>query len=292
MGVLYFQPMNYICLDGKVLQADQPVFMADNKAFRYGDGLFETMKMTHSKIALQEFHFDRFFRGLQLLQFEVPTLVTAEKLSKEILQLCDKNNCQQKARIRVSAFRGNGGLYEGNNSLHYLIECWPLDADQWNENGLVIGICPHARKISDAFSNLKSANFLSYAMAAKFAKDNQWNDCLVLNEHDRIADATIANVFMIKDGRIFTPPLSEACVEGVMRRYLLETLNVDPGNYQGVMPNIEERAITIEDLLSADEVFLTNAIKGIRWVKQLQDKTYTHSRTLKIYNQFIKTIWD
>lgn len=284
--------MNYICLDGKILQADQPVLMANNKAYRYGDGLFETMKMTQKKIALQDFHFDRFFRGLQLMKFDVPLLINAGSLAKEILHLCDKNKCSEKSRIRVSAFRGNGGLYEGDNRLHYLIECWPLDDDQWNENGLILGIYPHTRKISDAFSNLKSASFLPYTMAAIFAKDNQWNDCLVLNEHGRIADTTIANIFMIKEGRTFTPALSEACVEGVMRRYLLENLNVDPGNYQGVIPNIEERAITIEDLLSADEVFLTNAVKGIRWVKQLQDKTYTHSRTLKIYNQFIKTIWE
>lgn len=283
--------MNYICLDGKLLPADQPVFMADNKAYRYGDGLFETMKMVRKKIALQDFHFDRFFRGLQLLQVDIPILLTAEKLSQQVLHLCEKNNCEQLARIRVSAFRGNGGLYEGNDRLNYLIESWPLDEDQWNVNGLVIGICPHARKISDEFSNLKSANFLPYTMAAKYAKANQWNDCLVLNHYGRIADSTIANVFMVKEGRVYTPPLSEGCIEGVMRRYLLDTLNVDPDNYQGMMPNIGEQPITIDDLLSADEVFLTNAIKGIRWVRQFQDKIYTHKHTFRIYSQFVKTIW-
>jgi branched-chain amino acid aminotransferase len=284
--------MNYICLDGKVLPANEPVFRADNKSYRYGDGLFETMKMTGKRVPLYDYHFDRLSRGLQLLRFEIPVLFTADKLYEQIVHLCEKNNCNEAGRIRVSVFRGSGGLYQGNNILHYLIECWPFDGDQWNENGLVIGIYPDARKNSDAFSNLKSANFLPYIMAAKYAQENKWNDCLVLNHDDRIADATIANVFMVKEGRIFTPALAEGCVEGVMRRYLLEKLNVDPGNYQGLKPNIEEQSITIGDILSADEVFLTNSVYGIRWVKQLHEKTYTCSRTLKIYNQFVKTIWE
>jgi branched-chain amino acid aminotransferase len=285
--------MNYLNLDGSILPSDQPVLTADNRGYRYGDGLFETMKLVKQKICLGNYHFNRFFNGLQLLGFEIPTGLTADILTDQVFELCKKNQCDELARIRMSAFRGNGGLYEGDNKLHYLIECKPLsiDSNQWNENGLLIGIYTDARKSSDAFSHLKSANYLPYVMGAKHSQANEWNDCLVLNQEGRIADATIANVFMVKDGIIFTPSLSEGCVDGVMRKYLLESLNVDPGNYQGVKPNVEEKPITIEYILNADEVFLTNAVTGIRWVKQLQDKTYGHSRTSRIYNQFIKTIW-
>lgn len=272
--------MNYLSLDGKILPAGQPVLMADNRAYRYGDGLFETLKLVNGKIVLADYHFNRFFAGLRLLQFEIPALVTAATLQQEIIHLCEKNKSSELARVRISAFRGNGGLYEGNNTLHYIIECWGLDADQWNENGLSIGIYANARKSSDAFSNLKSANFLPYVMAAKHARENKWNDCLVLNQHGRVADATIANVFLVKNERIITPALTEACVDGVMRKYLLGKINV------------EENEVTIEDILNADEVFLTNTIKGIRWVKQIQDKVYNFSASLRIYDQFIKTIWE
>jgi branched-chain amino acid aminotransferase len=275
--------MNYLCLDGKILPADQPVFMADNRGYRYGDGLFETIKVVRKKIALEEYHFQRFFAGLKLLRFDIPSFLTAQKLQERIIHLCEKNKYDGHVRVRLSGFRGNGGLYEGNNTLHYLIECWPLDGNQWNENGLFIGIYPDARKSSDAFSNLKSANFLPYVMATRHAKENKWNDCLVLNEHGRIADATIANVFLIKNNTLVTPALTEACVDGVMRRYLLN---------ENLKLNVEEKSVTIEDILNADEVFLTNAISGIRWVKQIQDKQYGHSETLKIYKQFIKTIWE
>lgn len=254
--------------------------MVDNRSYRYGDGLFETMRVVSRKISLETYHFERFFSGLKTMRYELPVLFTAEKLRLEILLLCEKNGCDALARVRLSAFRGNGGLYEGPDELQYVIECWPVSEsiNQLNGNGFVIDVYPEARKSCDKFSNIKSANFLPYVMAARYANENKLNDCLVLNVHDRIADATIANVFIIKNESIFTPPLSEGCVSGVMRRHLLAKLKV------------EEMVLTVESMLSADEIFLTNAMTGIRWVKQFRNKTYSNLQTSKIYSELQK-IW-
>jgi branched-chain amino acid aminotransferase len=285
---IYIQSMNYVCVDGKLLPADQPVLLADNRGYRYGDGLFETMKMVRQSISLEVFHFQRFFAGLQVLGFEIPTLFTPRRLEQEIHQLCKKNQCDDLARIRLSAFRGNGGIYDTTTWMQYIIECWPIpeSANQWPENGLDIGLFRDARKSCDLFANLKSANFLPYVMAARYARENKWNDCLVLNQHGRIADATIANLFLIKEKAILTPSLSEGCVNGVMRRYLLEKLKAENSGL-----TIMEQPITLDDLLNADEVFLTNSLNGIKWVKQLQDKKYTNLLSKRIYDQYIKTIW-
>ena len=169
-------------------------------------------------------------------------------------------------------------MYDCDNSLIYLIESWPLDSqtDKLNENGLVIGIYPDARKSCDVFSNLKSPNYLPYVMAAQFAKENKLNDCLILNVHDRICDATIANVFWIKEKVIYTPPLSEGCVAGVMRRYLLEKFNDSKFTFQG-------KALDIDILLDADEIFLSNAVNGIRWVGQFRDRSYHCELSKKIF---------
>ncbi len=267
------------------MPADAPVLMASNRSYRYGDGLFETMKLANGKIALADYHFERLFSGLSLLQFEVPKLFVPEKLEQEILLLARKNNCEQLARIRLSVFRGNGGLYDDDRTLQYVMECWPLSepVNQLNENGLVVDIFPDARKSCDQFSNLKSANFLPYSMAALFAKENKLNDCFVLNTHKRICDATVANIFWIKDGNIFTPPLLEGCVNGVMRRYLLEKMR-DAGY------GIQEIPANVSDLKSADEVFLSNAVNGIRWVGQFRSKKYGNTTTVKIYNDLVRTI--
>ena len=275
--------MNYINLNGKIQPGDQPALLVSNRGYRYGDGLFETIRVVDEKIHLHQYHFERLFSGLELLQFEIPKLFTTEKLTEEILNLCKKNKCEHLARARLSVFRGNGGLYDNDKTLQYAIECWPLNDtyDKLNENGLVIDIYQGAKKSCDAFSNLKSANFLPYNMAALYAKENKLNDCLVLNSKGNIADSTIANFFIIKNGVVFTPSLSEGCISGVMRRFLIEKLHST--DYE-----LREEALTIKNLEEADEVFLTNAVKGIRWVKQYRDKFYSNINTRKIYVQIIK----
>ena len=275
--------MNCINLNGKIQAGDQPALLVSNRGYRYGDGLFETIKLINERILLEPYHFERLFSGLSLLQFDIPKLFTAGMLRGEILDLSKKNGCGQRARVRVSVFRGNGGLFDEDKGLQYVIECWPLDGsvNKLNDNGLVIDIFPGARKSCDIFSNLKSANFLPYTMAALYAKENKLNDCLLLNTNDNIADSSIANLFMIKDGIISTPALSEGCVNGVMRRYLLEKLK-DAGF------RIKETPVLPEDVENADEVFLTNAIKGIRWVKQFRNKIYTNATTAEIYNRVLE----
>ncbi|MGB5029033.1 MAG: aminotransferase class IV [Chitinophagaceae bacterium] len=275
----------FICLNGKILRAEDPVLLASNRGYRYGDALFETMKVASKNILLETYHFERLFAGLRLLQFEVPKLLTREKLCKEVLLLAEKNNCGNLARIRLSVFRGNGGVYDEERTPQYLIECWPLNEslNRLNENGLVIDVFPAARKSCDSFSHLKSANYLPYTMAAIYAKANKLNDCLVLNTDGNIADATIANVFLIKEGVIITPGPDQGCVNGVMRRHLLEKMK-DAGY------SIQENPVSVSTLEEADEVFLTNAISGIRWVKQFREKVYSNNLTVEIYNRFIKTI--
>ncbi|MBK6937716.1 MAG: aminotransferase class IV [Chitinophagaceae bacterium] len=278
--------MKSICINGKMISDQEPVLMAANRSYRYGDGLFETMKMVNGKILLGDFHFERLFTGLSLLQFNAPKLFSKELLSEKISEVCRKNSCEQLARVRLSVSRGNGGLYDADNNLQYVIECWPLNdsVNCFNENGLVTGLYTAGRKTCDIFSNLKSASFLPYVMAALYARENKWNDCLLMNTEGNIADSTIANIFVIKNGIISTPAASQGCVLGVMRRYLLTVL-AQNGFF------VEEKPVTVTEIESADEVFLTNAINGIRWVGSFGSRTYSSVVATAIYNRFVKTIF-
>lgn len=279
--------MNHTSVNGQLQPADKPALLVSNRGYRYGDGLFETMKIYKGKLLLKELHFERLFKDLFLLRFDIPSLFTLQKLEKEITDLCLKNKCEQLGRARLSVFRGNGGLYDENKTLEYIIESWPSDetVNQLNENGLVIDIYPEARKTCDSFSHIKSASFQPYSMAAIFAKEKKLNDCLVQNSNGNIADSTIANLFLVKNERVTTPPLSEGCIDGVMRKYLL-------GKLQAAGYETEEAVINSAELEKADEVFLTNAIKGIRWVREFRNRTYGNSSTTKIYNRFIKTLFE
>lgn len=268
------------------MNAGSPVLMADNRGFRYGDGLFETMKMISGRILLEDLHFDRLFTSLQIMKYKLPSFFTASLLKRQALNLCKENRCERQARIRLTIFRGNGGLHDHDNSPHYLIECWLLSdtINQLNHDGLAIDTYPFARKSCDILSSLKSANFLPYVMAAEYAIENKLSDCLILNTNNGIADATIANVFIVKDGVIKTPSLTDGCVNGVMRKYLL-------GKLREAGYKIMEETIFENDLLSADEIFLTNAIAGIKWVKTFREKIYSNKLTTVIYDRFVRSIY-
>jgi branched-chain amino acid aminotransferase len=271
--------MDFVNINGKTIEADKALIKKDDHSYRYGHGLFETMKIVSETILLSDLHFERLFKSLAILKLNAPKFFSPQTLTQQILEICKKNNCERLARVRLSISGGNGGLYDYSEKIQYLIECWPLpeSINLLNENGLVIDVFPYAKKSNDTFSSLKSASHLPYVMAAKFVKENRLNDALLLNIHNRICDSTIANVFWIKEDRIFTPPISEGCIDGVMRRHLFETLK--NSNYQPSGKSCE-----IHDLENADEVFLTNAIQGIRWVKEFRNKIYNNSVSSEIHS--------
>lgn len=270
---------SYININGKWIPAGNAGLAIDNRAFRYGDGFFETIRVEKGQLPLGPLHFERFFRTASILGFSVPTLLTAARLEQEILLLAQKNRCSERARIRVTAWRGQGGLLETEGGLEYCMECWPLAATtgQLNENGLVLGIYPDAQKSPDFLAPLKSANFLLYRMAALYAHRQRWNDAILLNTRQQVCDTCIANIFWIQEGQVFTPPVSDGPVAGVFRQHLLQHIPVI------------ERSATIEDVLNADEVFLTNAIRGIRWVQSIGSKSYTSRQAVEIYRQWGQT---
>ncbi|HEV8286370.1 MAG TPA: aminotransferase class IV [Chitinophagaceae bacterium] len=269
--------MEFVNVNGEILSSGFAFVRTDNRSYRYGDGLFETMKAKNKKIILGDLHFERLYKSLSLLKFDIPAFFSQQNLETQILELCQKNNCEELARIRLSISRGNGSLYKSDEKFQYIIECSPLkhETDELDEGGLIIDVFPFARKSCDAFANIKSASHLPYVMAARFVKENKLNDCLLLNTYERICDSTIANLFWVKDEMISTPPLSEGCIAGVMRRYLMQCA-------QGTRYKVQEKPCEVKDLENADGIFLTNAIQGIKQVKRFRDKVY--SKKIKIYN--------
>ncbi|MDQ6904851.1 MAG: aminotransferase class IV, partial [Bacteroidota bacterium] len=242
---------HFFLYNDKFYAENTPVISSGNRSLRYGDGLFETMKIIKGRTINKEYHFERLFQGLDLLQFEFPKNFNAIFLEKKIGELVTKNNYLNIIRIRLMVFRGNGGIFDPeNNKPNYIIESWKLpDEMDLNLNGLIVDVFPGARKSCDIFSNLKSNNYLPYVMAGLFAKKNKLNDCIILNTSERICDSAVANIFIIKNEKIFTPPLTEGCVAGTMRRWMIE-------KFESKKYEIIQKNLSVDDVLQADEVFL------------------------------------
>ncbi|MCW3074452.1 MAG: hypothetical protein JWP69_1521 [Flaviaesturariibacter sp.] len=262
--------MAFVCSNGLFVNADQPVLLASNRGLKYGDGVFETMRLHNGRLLLEELHFKRLFQGLQLLQINA-THLQKELLVKCIMDLCVRNNCLASARVRLAVYR------EAESS-GFLIEANTIEPFRWNETGYTVDIFPTARKSCDHYANLKSANYLPYVMADRYANEKGLDESLVLNVFGNICDGSKTNLFIIHNGELMTPALEQGCIAGVMRENIINRLGSC-----GV--TVHQTSLTIEHLLAADAVFLSNAIRGIQWVANFKQATYKHEKVREVYAQ-------
>lgn len=273
---------SFINYNGNIVDASQPVFTAANRAFRYGDAVFETIRLMHGEILFFDQHLQRLKRSMSLLGMQPHDDLTFHNLYLSIRHLDQVNQLKGNGRIRFEVFRNDGGLYTPqSNQVSYVIEATPLNHRQYhlNENGLKIELYTEIKKPVSRLSNLKSSNALYYVMAGLYKKKLGFGDCLVLNTSGRITEAISSNIFLSMGNVLHTPSLDEACVEGVMRETIIR-MQQEKGT------PVVERGIEVEDLLRADEVFLTDVIHGIRWVSAFRNKRYFNS----ISRQLLKDI--
>lgn len=264
--------------------SDEPVITAGNRGLRYGDGIFETMRMYKGKILNEDFHFERWFHGMKMLQFQIPHNFSSAYFKDAISRLLKKNAIEKNARIRMMIFRSDGNIFDLQSNPGVIIEAFSLsEKRELNQEGLKIDVFNDIKKSTGSFSNLKSNNYLPSVMTALFAKQNHLDDALILNSFERVCESAIANIFIIKDKVIDTPPLSEGCVAGVMRRWMLERFSLEKYS-------VKEKMISVNDVLNADEIFLTNSVSILKWVRSFQQKIFGNEKTKEIFSHILQQL--
>ncbi len=268
----------YLYYNGSYCLSDTPMFTAGNRAFKYGDSLFESIVLFNGNIPFLSLHWERWTKTAQILQIQVPEDFTPTKLKEICADLAELNGQATSARIRLTIFRQDGGLFlPDDNTGVIIVTLHPIENTHFvlNQKGVNLVVYPQPLVASLFLSNLKTGNAIPYIIAAQFAKANQADNCLLLNTNMEIAEAANANVFWVKKDQVHTPPLDSGCLNGVMRKVVLQILE------EIKMPVLETQ-LTVETLRQADEVFLTNATQGIVWVAQFEEQTYTNKQTGKI----------
>jgi branched-chain amino acid aminotransferase len=261
--------------------SDEPAITAGNRGLRYGDGIFETMRMYKGRILNEDFHFERWFLGMKMLQFQIPPHFSPGYFKDAISRLLKKNAIDKNARIRMMIFRSDGNIFDLQSSPGVIIEAFSLSEKiELNHEGLKIDVFHDIKKSAGSFSNLKSNNYLPSVMAALFAKQNLLDDALILNSFERVCESAIANIFIIKDKIIYTPPLSEGCVAGVMRRWMLERFSFKKYS-------VKEKMISVNDVLNADEIFLTNSVSILKWVRDFQQKIFGNEKIKEFFSHIL-----
>ncbi len=250
-------------------QANEPR-LGLNRAFRFGDGLFETIRITEGKAPLWTQHLERLKQSALILKLDLPKNFTTT-LNNILFDLLEKPAFRSSI-FRIWIFRSGKGKYTPEtNSASFVCKAETLPA-QKNDNtqhGLIIDLCETVTLTADTLSNLKSLNSLIYVMAAIEKSEKGFDELLLRNQKGELVEGTSTNLFIVKKKAIYTPPLSSGALDGVMRKQIIQVA-------KRLGFSVSEESISQEALESADEVFLSNAVSGIQWVKAFRKRRYLH----------------
>src|SRR5690606_195609 len=245
-----------------ILQDNHPALSIENRGYKFGDALFETLKVVHGTILFWEDHYFRLMASMRILRMEIPMEFTMEFLETEILKTIESNALTMAtARVRFNVHRKDGGKYlPAEHNIDYAIVVERLDADfyTFNENQYSIELFKDHYVSPGLLSTLKTNNKIINILASIFADENGYENCLLLNTQKQVVEAVNGNLFIVKDNVIKTPPLQDGCLKGIMRKQVMEVIG-SLENYE-----LDETSISPFELQKADELFLTNVIMGIQ----------------------------
>ncbi|HKL03225.1 MAG TPA: aminotransferase class IV [Cryomorphaceae bacterium] len=269
---------SWIVLNGALYDRFPSNFALHNRAFRLGDGFFETIRIHSGKIHNWKGHFSRLTACCQKLKITIPGVYSSAFLEECIKSLLRKNGITNGGRVRLTCYRDGDGTYRPtSNRLGFLIEAHPLPYNDFkvNDTGLSVGVYRELTKAYSDTSRFKMLGNQVYIQASIWAQEQNFHDALIVNPKQHIIEATSSNLFLIKDKNLFTPSLDDGCIGGIMR---MSVINAALNSGMSVF----ESQLVESDLLDADEIFITNSISGIQWVGGFKSKRYYHKISDKL----------
>jgi len=255
-----------------LLVSSQEQSWSNNRSFLYGDGVFETLKIVNQKVLFLEDHYFRLMASMRIVRMEIPMNFTMEYLETQILNTAIANKCSDSARVRITVYRNEGGYYlPETNQISFIIQAKSLPNSLYSYEAIPyeVDLYKDFYIAKQLLSTLKTTNKIIHVTGSIFAKENGFQNCLLLNEEKNVVEALQGNIFMLMDGKLITPPITDGCLNGIMRKKIISLAKS--------IENIEmiEASISPFDLQKAEELFTTNVIKGIQPVTKYRKKEYT-----------------
>ena len=266
-----------------VIQASDLQLTVSNRSFLYGDGIFETLKIVNNKILFFEDHYFRLMASMRIVRMEIPMTFSMEYLEEQILKLVEVLSIKDAARVRFTVFRNEGGFYLPNdNSISFVIQASELENIRYKIPKIQFEVDLYKDFIvpSQLLSTLKTANKITHVTASIFAKENQLDSALLINETKNVIEAANGNLFMLMGNKLITPPISGGCLNGIMRKQIISLAK------QIDSVEVIEAAISPFDLQKADELFITNVIVGIQPITKYRKKEFE----VRLANQLLEKL--
>jgi len=275
-----------INLNGEIVSNNSANLSIFNRGLAYGDAVFETVRLNGSHILFWEDHYFRLMASMRIMRMRIPMEFTLEYLEKQILDTVASHGLPntQSIRVKLTVYRDSDGLYTPNeNKTGFFISIKKVDNPFYTLNAIdqeiyEVELFKDHFVATDLLSTLKTNNRAINILGGIYAKENHYQNILLLNTDKKVIEANNGNLFLIKGTHIKTPPTSDGCISGILKKQLLRILakNTDF--------TIEESSISPFELQKADELFITNVISGITSVSKFRKKQFTNTQTKKILN--------
>lgn len=256
--------------------------LTQNRAFLYGDAVFETVKIVKGKILFLEDHYFRLMASMRILRMEIPMDFTMEFFEDQVLSTASNNGFEQSARARITVYRNDGGYYlPTTNTISYLIHTSPLENQFFvlENKECEVDLYKDFYISKQLISSLKTTNKVIHVTASIYADENGYNNCIMLNDSKNVVEVLQGNLFMLQGNKLITPPVTEGCINGIMRKQVLALAK----KIEGL--EVVEDVISPFDLQKADELFYTNVIKGIQSITKYRKKEYTNEIAKELVEQ-------
>jgi branched-chain amino acid aminotransferase len=245
--------------------------LTQNRAFLYGDAVFETLKIVQGKVLFLEDHYFRLMASMRILRMEIPMNFTMEYFEEQLLSVVKLNGFEDAARARITIYRNDGGYYlPTTNTISFLIHTSSLDnqAYVWEEKTCEVDLYKDFYISKQLISTLKTTNKVIHVTASIYADENGFDNCILLNDSKNVVEVLQGNLFMLQGNKLITPPVAEGCINGIMRKQVLALAK----KVEGL--EVVEEVISPFDLQKADELFFTNVIKGIQSITKYRKKEF------------------
>ncbi|AWG21616.1 aminotransferase class IV [Flavobacterium faecale] len=259
-----------INFNGTIL-ADEANILTTNRGFLYGDAVFETVKVVRGSILFLEDHYFRLMASMRVVRMEIPMNFTMEYFEEQLLMVATADGCSASARVRITVCRNDGGYYlPTTNEVSFLIHASALDQQLYSlpTADYEVDLFKDFYITKQLLSSIKTTNRMLNTTASIYAHENGLDNCLLLNDSKNVVEAIQGNIFMRIGNKLITPPVAEGCLNGVMRKQIIAI-----AKKTAIIEFVEE-VISPFDLQKADELFITNVIKGIQPITKYRKKNF------------------
>ena len=268
-------------INGEIYPNDDAFISIFNTSLISGDLIFENLIVSSNKVLFYEEHYFNLLSSMRILKIKIPMSFTPEFLEEQLLSLYIKSGfVNEKILMRILICNNVATNINPTSVNYYIYDAHKIDYSINNFEKYTLDVFKDYFKNTGLLSNLTTNNQLIQRIGLRYCEENDFNDCVILNNSKIISETLNGNIFMIMNDKVLTPSLKDGSNNNIIRSKIIELVNNDIEGYE-----IIEQPLSVFDIQKSDELFISNINFGIQAVRKFRKKVFTDKITSLIKNK-------